>query len=65
MDIIAVPEIRWTETASQKVSKSVVFCSENSDNKHEFGTGFVSQQNLVNTVIIRLKEKCYDSIRKT
>ncbi|KAK4876496.1 hypothetical protein RN001_009002 [Aquatica leii] len=71
MDITAVQEIRWPNAGNMKMSKSVIFFSGNSDNRHEYGTGFVLRETLINSVIdfepvnericcIRLKGRCYN-----
>lgn len=51
MDITAVQEIRWPDDGNIKISKSTIFFSGNKNGRHEFGTGFVIRNNLVQNIL--------------
>lgn len=51
MDITAVQEIRWPDDGNIKISKSTIFYSGNKNGKHEFGTGFVIKDSLVQNIL--------------
>lgn len=51
MDITAIQEVRWPESGSVRVSRSMVYFSGSQQNRHEFGTGFVVADRLVDSLI--------------
>lgn len=51
MDITAVQEIRWLNSGNVEISKSQIFYSGSLNGRHEYGTGFVVSNRILNKII--------------